>query len=78
MGQIVHLQCVSCGQTFAPSDIEYTCPACGPRRGTLEVIYNYAQLRANTAREIFAASGRASMWRYLPPVSYTHLRAHET
>jgi len=66
MGKIVHLRCVSCGQTFTPSEIEYTCPACGPRRGTLETIYDYENLRKSATRELFASSGQASMWRYLP------------
>jgi len=66
MGKIAALRCVSCKAEYDPDRIEYTCPACGPRRGTLEVLYDYEGLRREVTREVFAQSGDASMWRYLP------------
>jgi len=59
-------RCISCAAEFDPACIEYTCPACGPRRGTLETIYDYDALRRSLGRDTFAKTGRASMWRYLP------------
>ncbi len=32
-------QCVGCGRRYMPGEIEYTCPECGPVRGTLDVVY---------------------------------------
>jgi threonine synthase len=66
MGQPSALRCISCGAEYAPDALDYTCPACGPRRGTLEVLYDYDALRRTVDRRTFAATGRASMWRYLP------------
>ena len=66
MGHIETLRCISCGSEYGPNRIDYTCPACGPRRGTLEVVYDLAGLRRRLTRSSFAESGRASMWRYLP------------
>jgi len=64
MGRIVALRCITCGTDFAPGSIDYTCPACGPRRGTLEVVYDYEALRNTISRDTFRETGRASMWRY--------------
>ena len=74
MGNPIALQCITCGTQYGPSELEYTCPACGPRRGTLEVVYDYDALRQQLTRDSFAASGHASMWRYLPllPIADEH------
>ncbi|MCX6096463.1 MAG: threonine synthase, partial [Candidatus Bipolaricaulota bacterium] len=66
MGKVLSLRCVSCGQEFSPEAIDYTCPTCGPRRGTLEVLYDYAVLRNALTRAYFSAVSECSMWRYLP------------
>ena len=66
MGRIATLRCITCGSEYDPDRIDYTCPACGPRRGTLEVLYEYERLKNELTRETFARSGNASMWRYLP------------
>ncbi len=34
------LRCVHCGKVYDPSEVKYTCPVCGLRLGTLEVIYD--------------------------------------
>ena len=34
------LRCVHCGRIYSPDEVRYTCPTCGQRLGTLEVIYN--------------------------------------
>lgn len=65
MGRVEALRCVSCGSEYDPDRIDYTCPACGSRRGTLEVLYDYDALRHNLTRRTFADTERASMWRYL-------------
>jgi len=66
MGQITGLRCVTCGGVYDPNQVEYTCPSCGPRLGTLEVLYDYEHIRKTLTRDSFAQSGRESMWRYLP------------
>ncbi len=64
MGAMRCLRCVSCGTEYGPNTLDYTCPACGPRRGTLEVLYDDNALRRTLRRDTFAATGRLSMWRY--------------
>jgi len=66
MARIASLRCVSCGAEYDPDRVDYTCPACGPRRGTLEVLYNYDALRRRLRPTSFAETGNPSMWRYLP------------
>jgi len=66
MGAIKTLRCISCHAKYAPNELEYTCPICGSRRGTLEVLYDYDALANAVTQETFANSGHASMWRYLP------------
>jgi len=66
MGEIAKLRCVSCGREFSPDEVDYTCPDCGPRRGTLEVLYDYDALRSKLTRDYFAHETDYSMWRYLP------------
>ncbi len=34
------LKCVHCGKIYDPKKVKYTCPVCGSRLGTLEVIYD--------------------------------------
>ncbi len=66
MGQIRDLRCVTCGASYDPEVVEYTCPSCGPRLGTLEVRYDYASIARQLDRDAFTARSEASMWRYLP------------
>ncbi|MDD4903028.1 MAG: threonine synthase [Candidatus Bipolaricaulis sp.] len=64
MGEIATLRCVTCGVEYDPTRTEYTCPSCGPRRGTLEVLYDYDRLRRTLHPSSFAETGLPSMWRY--------------
>ncbi len=66
MGTVVGLRCVSCGRTYAPQELEYTCPTCGPRRGTLEVLYDLEVLKRTVTRAFFRGEPERTMWRYLP------------
>lgn len=36
-----HLKCVNCSKEYDAGEILYTCPKCGNRRGTLEVVYDF-------------------------------------
>jgi len=77
MGRIATLRCITCSAEYDPDRIDYTCPACGARRGTLEVLYDDARLKRELTREAFARSGNASMWRYLallPIASEEHIQ----
>ncbi len=41
------LRCISCKSIYDADEVEYTCPKCGPRFGTLEVIYDYDEIKVN-------------------------------
>ncbi len=64
MSMMIGLRCVSCGTSYGKDELDYTCPACGPRRGTLEVVYDYDAIGRIADRDVFSATGDASMWRY--------------
>lgn len=66
MGNVIALRCVTCGVEYLPDELEYTCPACGPRRGTLEVLYDYDALKRTLTRSFFLNEKDRTMWRYLP------------
>jgi len=70
---ISHLQCILCGTTYAPADITYTCPECGPL-GVLEVHYDYAQIAPHISRASLAEDRDPTLWRYRPllPLPYSH------
>jgi threonine synthase len=68
-----HLQCVLCGTSYNPAEVQYTCPGCGPL-GVLAVHYDYEQIAPHISRAQLAEDHRQSIWRYraLLPVSYSH------
>ncbi len=74
MGNISALRCISCGKEFNADEIEYTCPSCGQRRGTLEIVYDYRKLKKILTRQYFSSDGERTMWRYLPllPIKDRH------
>lgn len=74
MGEPTAFRCVSCGETFDPWAVEYTCPSCGPLKGTLEVLYDYRALARRLTPKTFAETQQHSLWRYeeLLPVGREH------
>ncbi|OAA28440.1 threonine synthase [Kosmotoga arenicorallina S304] len=65
------LRCLHCGREYCPSEIEYTCPHCGDRLGTLEVIYDRGYLKKAVKRERFEKFSPKGIWQFeaLLPVS---------
>ena len=63
---IAYLQCVTCKRKFTPQEADYTCPHCGPVKGTLDVVYDFHKVRKELTKEKLAASKVCSHWRYLP------------
>jgi len=55
MEKITGLRCISCGQTYDPYELDYTCPECGARRGTLEVLYDYETIGKTFRSEVESA-----------------------
>ncbi len=63
MAEIVALRCVIGNCRFAAGVAEYTCPHHG-EIGTLDLLYDYAALRAKLDRDALRASSLTSCWRY--------------
>ncbi len=65
MAEIKELRCVVNGLSYQPSEVQYTCPVAG-EAGTLDVLYDYDNLRATLDRDAISASNEQSVWRYKP------------
>src|SRR5438132_454858 len=66
MQHIQHLQCVTCQKTYRYGDVKYTCPACGPSRGILDVVYDYERIFRAFTPAALRDSPRLNHWRYSP------------
>jgi len=58
------LRCVTCGRQFAPDEVLYTCPSCGPLTGTLDVLYDREWLAGRFSAAVLANRSEPSLWRY--------------
>ena len=65
MADIQALRCVIGGCSYAPDSVDYTCPRHG-EVGALDILYDYAGLRARLDRDAISACATANHWRYLP------------
>ena len=65
MSKQPYLQCVICGRRYGLNDVAYTCPDCG-EAGTLDILYDYAALRASVDRDAIASSPLKNVWRTRP------------
>ena len=63
MAEIKELRCVIGGCSYAPDEIDLTCPEHGDV-GTLDVHYDYAGLRAMLDRDALGANQLSNVWRY--------------
>lgn len=65
MNHIKYLQCVICGKTYQPDEVDYVCPDHGAE-GILDVVYDYDVISQNISRETLAANKDTTIWRYKP------------
>lgn len=63
MNKFTGYQCSLCGHEYGPDEVQYTCPKDG---GNLDVILDYANIRAYCSPDSIALSQEASLWRFLP------------
>jgi threonine synthase len=70
MAKVESLRCVKCGKSYMPEEVEYYCTTCGPE-GTLDVLYDYSEIKTSFDKEALLASKDYSLWRYIEllPVS---------
>lgn len=62
---VSELRCVTCGRTYQPDEVQYTCPVCG-QVGTLDVLYDVDAQRRAISRDDLERSPDPTMWRYRP------------
>jgi threonine synthase len=62
-----HLECLVCGKTFEPKEVDYVCPDHGDD-GVLDVVYDYEVIRAGVERDSIRFD---SMWGYRPLLPVT-------
>lgn len=63
MPDVTTMRCSLCERHFSPLEVSSTCPVCG-EVGTLDVLYDYAHLKATYDRDALSASRESSLWRY--------------
>ena len=63
MDHVRHLQCLVCAKQYGVGDIDYVCPDHGAD-GVVDVVYDYAALRATIDRDAVASSADRTMFRY--------------
>ena len=59
-----YYQCISCQQKFDPMDQIFTCPDCGPVKGTLDVLYPEIEDNTGTDRGAWVNDKAIGHWRY--------------
>lgn len=68
------LRCINCGKVYEPDEVEYTCPVCGDRLGTLEVIYDYEDIKVQ--REEFSKFENIWQFEKILPIEKGSYRTH--
>lgn len=63
------LKCITCEREYDPTPSLYTCPHCGDRFGTLEVIYDYERARP----EVFSPYHALGIGQFLPLLPLSQL-----
>ncbi len=64
--RLSHLVCDTCGRTFDPGEVRYTCPDCGDLHGTLAMRYRPAASRDALLDNLTDPPAGEGIWRYLP------------
>ena len=65
MDHVKHLQCLICGRSYQPDEIDYICPEHG-NEGIVDVVYDYDLIKESFNREQLKGSSEWTIWRYKP------------
>ena len=60
---VTELRCVICGRSYAPGEVDYTCPDCGPM-GTLDVLYDVDAINSVISPAMISDMAEPTLWRY--------------
>jgi len=67
-------QCVTCGKQYSQEQFLYTCPDCGDLKGTLDILYDYDDIRKNITRSVLRQWPVDTIFKYstLLPLTTLH------
>ncbi len=65
MNHVKYLQCVICGKTYQPDEIDYVCPDHG-NEGIVNVVYDYDVIAENISPASLQDNKDYTIWRYRP------------
>ena len=65
MSKITGLRCTSCKRVYSPDSGLFTCPVCGPYKGTLEVLYDYDAIGKKFNRKNWIVPELPGHYRYI-------------
>jgi threonine synthase len=57
-------QCISCNRQFDQEQFIYTCPDCGDLRGTLDILYDYDEIKEAVTRSVVRQWPAQSLFKY--------------
>jgi threonine synthase len=57
-------QCVTCGKQYSQEQFLYTCPDCGDLKGTLDIIYDYHDIKKNITRSVLRQWPADTIFKY--------------
>jgi threonine synthase len=57
-------KCVTCGKQYNQDQFLYTCPDCGDLKGTLDIIYDYDDIRENITRSVLRQWPNDTIFKY--------------
>lgn len=68
------LKCISCGKEYSHNELDYTCPVCGERMGTLEIVYDMSVIRKTFNRDDLEPQASRGIWQFeeILPVNVDH------
>lgn len=65
LDHVTHLNCLVCGKSYRPDQVDYVCPDHG-YEGILDLRYDYEAIRARFSRQMLSENRELSIWRYKP------------
>ena len=67
-------QCVTCGKQYNQDQFLYTCTECGDLKGTLDILYDYEDIKKNLDRSILRQWPADSIFKYTTLLPITTLK----
>lgn len=69
-----YFKCISCKKEYSKDEVEYFCPTCGDRMGTLEILYDYQNIKIS--KNQFSKSNNIWQFESLLPLDKDDYKTH--